>query len=90
MKTLGPIYVQKVNYSVKSFLPLVELGWTNETEEPYRIGKCLVFRVPFTKPGFVLGLWVDRLKDVTGEDDALIRALEGRILNINSDEIENW
>lgn len=56
MKTFGPIYVGKLEYYHNKFLPIVELGTTRETDMPYRAGKCLVFRIPFTKPGFYAGI----------------------------------
>lgn len=79
MKSYGALYVQKIKYPHRNFLPLVERGWTTETEYPYRKGSCLVFRVPFTKPGFVLGLW--NKPEGISEEDALMSALEGRIVD---------
>ena len=52
-------------------MPIVEVGTTQETEMPYRKGKCLVFRAPFTEPGYYLGLWVKKPK-IEWEDDDLI------------------
>jgi hypothetical protein len=68
MKTFGLLYVGSLRYWHRKFLPLVEVGTTQETEMPYRKGKCLVFRAPFTHPGFFIGVWVHR-PDVNWDDD---------------------
>ena len=83
MKTLGPLYVGKLNYYHRKLLPIIESGTTQETELPFRIGRCLVFRVPFTKPGYYIGLLFNTVKDphlLTDEDiDLLImKAMRGR------------
>jgi hypothetical protein len=68
MKTYGPLYVGTLKYWHKKALPILEVGTTQETEMPYRKGKCLVFRLPFTHPGFYLGLFY-KTPDVGWEDD---------------------
>lgn len=75
MRTLGPIYLGKLNYYHRKAFPIVELGRTQETDFPYRSGRCLVFRFPFTKPGFYLGLLFKTVKDphlLTDEDIDLL------------------
>jgi hypothetical protein len=74
MKTFGLLYVGSLRYWHRKFLPLVEVGTTQETEMPYRKGKCLVFRAPFTHPGFFIGVWVHR-PDVNWDDDDKIDTL---------------
>jgi hypothetical protein len=74
MKTLGPTYVGTLRYYHKKLLPVLEVGTTQETEMPYRKGKCLVFRLPFTTPGFYLGLFY-HTPEVSWEDDEKIDAL---------------
>ena len=74
MKTLGPTYVGTLRYYHKKLLPVLEVGTTQETEMPYRKGKCLVFRLPFTTPGFYLGLFY-HTPEVSREDDEKIDAL---------------
>jgi hypothetical protein len=55
---LGRFYTSSMNYLHRKAAPLlVERGWTNEIERPYRRGKCLVLRIPFTLKGLVFGLW---------------------------------
>lgn len=83
MKTFGPLYVGKLEYYHRKFLPIVELGKTQETDFPYRFGHCLVFRMPFTKPGFYIGILFKTVNDphsLTDEDIDLLlfKALKGR------------
>lgn len=83
MKTLGPIYAGKLSYYHRNFFPIVEIGNTQETDFPYRAGHCLVFRIPFTKPGFYIGILFKTAEDptlLTDEDvDLLImKAMKGR------------
>jgi hypothetical protein len=82
MKTLGPLYGGRLEYYHNKLLPIIEIGTTQETEGAYRLGKCLVFRVPFTKPGYYVGMFY-RTPDIHWDDaesiDALIsKAMKGR------------
>lgn len=85
MFTLGPVYAQRVTYPPKlGLFPLSELGWTNEIEEPFRHGRCVVLRVPFTSFGCGFGIWIDKgLKDPTvyTEEQQLELARNGRPLD---------
>lgn len=74
MKTFGLLYVGSLQYWHRKFFPMIEVGTTQETEMPYRKGKCLVFRFPFTHPGFFIGVWVHR-PDVSWDDDDKIDTL---------------
>jgi hypothetical protein len=87
MITLGPLYVQKLEYPHRNLLPVVEKGWTHEIDEPYRKGSCLVFRVPFTKPGFAFGVWTVASQS---EDEALTAAIWGRKLDVSVEELLEW
>ena len=82
MKTFGPLYVGKLQYWHKKALPILEIGTTQETEMPYRKGKCLVARAPFTHPGYFLGVWVKNPKIGWDDDDrideVLSSAMRGR------------
>jgi hypothetical protein len=83
MKTFGPLYVGKLKYYHKKFLPIIETGKTQETDMPYRYGHCLVFRCPFTIPGFYAGILFKTVKNphlLTDEDIDLIiaKAMVGR------------
>jgi hypothetical protein len=83
MKTFGPLYVGTLQYWHKKALPIIELGTTQEIEEPYRKGKCLVFRLPFTHPGYYAGVLFKGVEDpqlLTDEDvdDIMAKAMRGR------------
>ena len=80
MKTYGTLYVGKLEYYHRNPLPIVEKGWTQESEYPFRKGKCLVFRLPFTKPGFYIGVWT-KGTELYHEDDDLITERLSSILN---------
>lgn len=71
MKTLGPLYVGTLQYYHTKLLPIIEIGTTQETEMPYRLGKCLVFRVPFTKPGYYLGVFYRNPRIDWDDNDAI-------------------
>ena len=86
MINFGPLYVQLIGYPHRKPLPIIEKGWTHEIEEPYRRGSCLVFRVPFTKPGFVVGKWAE----AQTEDEALTAAIWGRELDVPIEELLEW
>lgn len=38
-------------------VPLTEIGETQESEFPWRVGKCRVFRLPFSKRAVAIGKW---------------------------------
>jgi len=95
MKTFGSLYVGTLEYYHRRPLPIVEVGHTQETTWPYRTGTCLVFRVPFTKPGFYMGKLrptVENPEYLTDEDiDRLLStALRGREMDTSTEEIEDW
>ena len=71
MKTFGPLYVGTLQYYHTRLLPIVEVGTTQETEMPYRLGKCLVFRVPFTKPGYYIGVFYRNPRIDWDDNDAI-------------------
>lgn len=76
MKTFGALYAGKLRYWHKKFLPIIEVGSTQETEHPYRSGKCLVFRAPFTEPGYYVGVFYKK-PDVVDDEDAIDALLSG-------------
>lgn len=55
-KELGPVYIGWVRFDRRFRPPLVEPGWSNEVEPPFRRGRCISVRV---RPGLcvVLGIW---------------------------------
>jgi hypothetical protein len=75
MKSFGPLYAGTLKYYHRNALPIIEKGWTQETDSPYRYGHCLIFRFPFTKPGFYAGILFKTVEDphlLTDEDIDLI------------------
>jgi len=75
MQSFGPLYVGKLQYWHRHAFPVVEVGSTQETEHPYRKGKCLVFRVPFTHPGYYVGLWVSTPNIHQDDDESIDKLL---------------
>jgi hypothetical protein len=71
MKTYGPLYGGKLRYWHKKALPVIEVGSTQETEYPYRKGKCLVFRFPFTEPGLYAGIFY-HTPDIMWDDEEAV------------------
>lgn len=93
MKTLGPLYADVIRYYHHKLLPVLEKGWTQETDFPYRKSKiCLVFRLPFTTPGLVLGFWDESTKIMFEEDADLLleNALKARSMGLSTEEIDEW
>jgi len=86
MRSIGPLYGTIVKYPHRPAWPIVETGWSQEIEEPYRKGSCLVFRVPFTKPGFAIGVFTASLS----EEDALTNAIKSRVHDVEVKELEDW
>jgi hypothetical protein len=79
LKSYGPLYAGSLRYWHKKLLPIIEVGTTQETEMPYRKGKCLVFRLPFTTPGFYLGMWVSRPDIGWDDEDEIDKLLSGAV-----------
>lgn len=93
MKSYGPLYADVIQYYHKKFFPIIEKGWTQETQHPYRKSKvCVVFRFPFTHPGFVLGVWKTNTEFVFEEDadDRLAAALGLREMELETENIREW
>ena len=94
MKTFGPLYVTKLRYWHTKPLPVLELGWTQETEPPFRQGKCLVFRLPTNEWGYAIGVFYKR-PDIHPDDDDAIDEVISKALRVNSgthssEEIGDW
>jgi len=86
MKSAGKLYVDIINYPIYKNKLIVEKGWSNETEEPYRHGTCLVVKPPLVEKAFVVGVWG---KPQT-EDDALSQAIMAKPLDVSTEEIMEW
>lgn len=87
---LGPhFYAQKLWWHTEN-PPLAYVTHTTETEPPYRLGKCVVLRLPFTKRALALGAWVGEAEH---EEDALLRSMDARVTRSNGvvlDEEVDW
>ena len=93
MKSIGPLYADVIQYYHRKALPILEKGWTQESEFPYRKSKfCLVFRIPFTHPGFVLGVWdkADRYMLEEDAEDLLAAAIGLRSMELEPEEFREW
>lgn len=75
MRTFGPLYAGTLRYWHKKAFPVLEIGSTRETEHPYRLGKCLVFRVPFTETGRYIGVFYKNPKVHVDDDETIDRIL---------------
>lgn len=86
MKSIGKLYSDIINYPIYKNLPIVEVGWTNETDEPFRKGTCLVLKPPFFTKAFVLGVW--------GKPQTEIKSLENAVmfreLDLVTEDIREW
>ena len=82
MKSYGPLYAGTLQYWHTKALPILEVGSTQETEHPYKKGKCLVLRFPFTHTGYYFGVWYHKpnihIDDEQGAHEILQKALKGR------------
>lgn len=83
IKSFGPFYTGTLSYYHRKALPVVEKGWTQETERPYRKGTCLVFRLPFTHPGFYVGVW-NKSPKINIEDDDAVDALLANAMGVRT------
>lgn len=72
---MGRVFVHRMTYPTKNH-PLVEMGTTIETDHPFRAGKSVVLRVPFSTQAVAIGLWIG----VGSEEDNLRRAVSARDL----------
>ena len=70
-KDAGRFFAHGMTYPSTNF-PLVDKGVTQEIEHPFRLGKSLVPRAPFTRRALVLGVWG---ASATDPDKALEKAL---------------
>jgi hypothetical protein len=92
-KSFGPLYGGKLNYPTKKPLTpgfLFELGKTRETEQPYRKGRCLIFKLPASKTGFYFGLWVKN-PHIDDEDHEAISAVLLDAMNVQKEtKVTEW
>lgn len=69
---IGPkMFAHQMTYPPDKRYPLMEPGETQEIEYPFRSGRSLVFRVPFTTRALAVGVWTG----IRDETDALEGAI---------------
>jgi hypothetical protein len=74
---LGPrIYSHPMEYPTTKF-PVVDVGQTQEIDWPFRTGKGLVLRLPFTRRALVVGVWTGK----QDETSALTNAIGARSID---------
>lgn len=66
-------FIQTMDYPSTDF-PIIDRGYTQEIEWPYRKGDSLVLRIPFARKALVVGKWVGTVD----EQDALETAVGAR------------
>lgn len=76
---LGPLYAQKLYWHLDK-PPLLHLDRTVETGAPYRLGKCVVIRAPFSKAALAIGAWVGKSRH---EEEALLTSMGARVTKDN-------
>jgi hypothetical protein len=77
-KSFGLLYGGKLKYPTKSLLKpglLFEVGKSREIEQPYRKGRCIIFKVPATKIGIYFGVWVLNPRLDNEDHDAIAEVL---------------
>lgn len=87
-KDVGNIYWHSLTYPYKP-KGLVERADTQELDHPFRRGKGIAFRVPFSRKALVMGVWK---KTGYTESQALTYAIKGRGLQkseVNWDKIRS-
>lgn len=75
---IGAAFVQRLYYHSDN-PPLLALTGSQEIEPPYRSGRCLVVRLPFSTRAVAVGLWLRQ----RSEKDALLNAMSGRVVQDN-------
>lgn len=74
---LGPtLYAHRMEYPTKNF-PVFDRGDTQEIDWPFRTGKAIVTRIPFTRRAIVVGRWIGK----RSEEDALTSAIHARSID---------
>jgi hypothetical protein len=67
--------------------PIIDTGFTQEVEPPFRHATSRVFRVPLTPFAVAIGRW----STITSkEGPSLMRAIGGRELGDDLEEVREW
>ena len=87
MQSFGKLYFDTLKYPPKyKYFPLAEIGWTTETEEPYRQGRCVVIKPPLSNKALIAGVFGKPQDEV----EALSKAIKLRELDVSTEEIMEW
>src|SRR5437868_4612960 len=79
----GKLYFQLLRMRADG--PLVEFAPTQEIDYPYRIGRCVILRAPYSTRAIAIGRWVGREAD---EDAAMLRALQARMEDLPTVDVD--
>lgn len=95
METFGPLYAGSIKYYKGKGLPIFEIGTTQESEHPYRKGKCFIYRNPGSATGRYLGLWVKNPRLNPDDYESIDAILLGALSQFNAKDedkntYENW
>lgn len=83
---LGRLFAQRLYYHSDN-PPVFTVTRSQEIESPFRAGRCIVVRLPFTKSAVALGVWLATKPERT----ALLDAMSGRVVQDNEvDDTEDW
>jgi len=72
-KNAGSLFTHTMEYPTTNY-PLVEKGYSQEIDHPFRKGTSIVVRIPFTTKAIVFGKW----GEIQDEDEALRDAIGAR------------
>lgn len=87
MKTISRVYFDSFDYPVNMLnIPFFEKAKTVEIEPPFRVGRGLVFRIPFTFRAYVVG-FLGKPREIN-EETALLEAMWARNIDLKSLDLE--
>lgn len=66
--------MEDLSTTIPRYFLLLKLAQPKKQKNPYRKGKCLVFRVPFTKPGYYAGVFY-HTPDISWDDEDAVDEL---------------
>lgn len=75
---LGPTFAQLLYYH-SATPPLLAFTRSQEIEPPFRAGRCVVARVPFSNRALAVGVWLRPKQEL----DALLTAMSARVVEDN-------
>ncbi len=67
MASLGKLLVETYTWQDRWRSPLIVRGGAQESDHPWRTGRCILVRLPFVRRAVGIGIWTG--KQPQGEDD---------------------